>query len=187
MDLPWARHLPVGVDPGSVDLLAAGSLPAAWVRGWTADPEHEILHHADRWWRAVGARRAIGASRRTPCGRRALTGRSHRDERGAVRATRHRSRGRVACRFGRRPRQRRVQGAGDRGRSSAIAHPRQRSSTIASEANGSRPRRRDPFWSRRPTSSCRTGTVRASTPHNPTTAHCCATRRAPPACRRARC
>jgi malonyl-CoA/methylmalonyl-CoA synthetase len=34
----WARHLPPGTDPATLDLLAEGSLPAAWARRWSAAP-----------------------------------------------------------------------------------------------------------------------------------------------------
>lgn len=39
----WARHLPPGTDPGSVDLLARRSLPAAWCRRWTAAPDADAI------------------------------------------------------------------------------------------------------------------------------------------------
>ena len=45
----WARHLPPGVDPGSVDLLAQRSLPAAWVANWAAAPARAAVHD-DRGW-----------------------------------------------------------------------------------------------------------------------------------------
>jgi malonyl-CoA/methylmalonyl-CoA synthetase len=44
----WAVHLPPGVDPGSLDLLAEGSLPAAWARRWAADPDRPVLRDAPR-------------------------------------------------------------------------------------------------------------------------------------------
>ena len=49
MDPAWARHLPPGVDPASVDLLARRSLPAAWGRGFAAAPERPIVHDRGRW------------------------------------------------------------------------------------------------------------------------------------------
>ena len=49
MDPAWARHLPPGVDPASVDLLARRSLPAAWGRGFAAEPERPIVHDGGRW------------------------------------------------------------------------------------------------------------------------------------------
>ncbi len=45
----WARHLPAGVDPGSVELLAQRSLPAAWVANWDAAPGAPAVHD-DRGW-----------------------------------------------------------------------------------------------------------------------------------------
>ena len=39
----WARHLPPGTDPASVDLLAEGSLPAAWARRWAAAPDADAI------------------------------------------------------------------------------------------------------------------------------------------------
>lgn len=42
----WAAHLPPGVDPGSLDLLAEGSLPAAWARRWAAEPGRPVLRDA---------------------------------------------------------------------------------------------------------------------------------------------
>ena len=39
----WARHLPAGTDPASVDLLAEGSLPAAWSRRWAAAPGADAI------------------------------------------------------------------------------------------------------------------------------------------------
>ena len=45
----WTRHLPPGLDPSSVDLTAAGSLPAAWARIWAAAPDHPVIHDGTRW------------------------------------------------------------------------------------------------------------------------------------------
>jgi malonyl-CoA/methylmalonyl-CoA synthetase len=45
----WARHLLPGVDPGSVDLLAQRSLPAAWVANWAAAPGAPAVRD-DRGW-----------------------------------------------------------------------------------------------------------------------------------------
>jgi malonyl-CoA/methylmalonyl-CoA synthetase len=45
----WVRHLPDGVTPESVDLLARRSLPAAWVGNWRARPDVMALHD-DRGW-----------------------------------------------------------------------------------------------------------------------------------------
>jgi malonyl-CoA/methylmalonyl-CoA synthetase len=49
MDPDWARHLPPGVRPESVDLLARRSLPAAWAAGWAAAPEQPAIHDGHRW------------------------------------------------------------------------------------------------------------------------------------------
>jgi malonyl-CoA/methylmalonyl-CoA synthetase len=49
MDPAWARHLPPGVDPASVDLLARRSLPAAWAARWAAEPDRPTVHDAGRW------------------------------------------------------------------------------------------------------------------------------------------
>ena len=46
----WAVHLPPGVDPDRLDLLAEGSLPAAWARRWAADPGRAALHMPPRGW-----------------------------------------------------------------------------------------------------------------------------------------
>lgn len=51
--MSWERHLPRDWSPGAVarepDLLGAGSLPAAWVSRWAADPARPLLHDAGRW------------------------------------------------------------------------------------------------------------------------------------------
>ena len=47
---PWARHLPAGVDPSIVDLLAEGTLPQAWARRWAAAPRAALLHTAATGW-----------------------------------------------------------------------------------------------------------------------------------------
>jgi len=39
----WARHLPAGTDPASIDLLAEGSLPAAWARRWASSPDADAI------------------------------------------------------------------------------------------------------------------------------------------------
>src|SRR6266516_5761128 len=41
-----AAHLPAGTDPGSLDLLVEGSLPAAWARRWAAEPRRPVLRDA---------------------------------------------------------------------------------------------------------------------------------------------
>ena len=45
----WARHLPPGVDPTSVDLLARRSLPAAWAARWAAVPDAPAVHDDQGW------------------------------------------------------------------------------------------------------------------------------------------
>jgi malonyl-CoA/methylmalonyl-CoA synthetase len=49
MDPAWARHLPTGVRPESVDLLGRRSLPAAWAEGWAAAPDRPAIHDGRRW------------------------------------------------------------------------------------------------------------------------------------------
>ena len=46
----WAAHLPPGLDPDGLDLLAARSLPAAWRRHAEADPQRPSLWAAGRGW-----------------------------------------------------------------------------------------------------------------------------------------
>ena len=69
----WAVHLPRDVDPKRLDLLAQGSLPAAWSKRWAEHPEANSLFEADRGWlsgeqleaasrRAAGRLRAAGLS-----------------------------------------------------------------------------------------------------------------------------
>jgi len=50
----WAAHLPPGVDPGALDLTAAGSLPAAWAARWRARPDRPVVRDPDGSW-ATGA------------------------------------------------------------------------------------------------------------------------------------
>jgi malonyl-CoA/methylmalonyl-CoA synthetase len=45
----WGRHLPAGVDPASVDLLARRSLPAAWAERWAAAPDALAVHDRHGW------------------------------------------------------------------------------------------------------------------------------------------
>jgi malonyl-CoA/methylmalonyl-CoA synthetase len=47
-------HLPAGVDPATVDLLAGGTLPQAWGRRFTADPESPVLFGDRRGWVTAG-------------------------------------------------------------------------------------------------------------------------------------
>ncbi len=46
----WEVHLPPGADPGRLDLLAEGSLPAAWRRRAQAAPDRPSLWDASRGW-----------------------------------------------------------------------------------------------------------------------------------------
>jgi malonyl-CoA/methylmalonyl-CoA synthetase len=56
MDPPaWAGHLPEGTDPGTVDLLAEESLPAAWRRRAEEVPDRPALWAAGPGWLTRGA------------------------------------------------------------------------------------------------------------------------------------
>ena len=57
----WRAHLPEGMDPERLDLLAAGSLPAAWRRLAEADPERPALWAEGRGWVSRGELEAAGA------------------------------------------------------------------------------------------------------------------------------
>jgi len=48
----WGPHLPSGVD--QVDLLAEGTLVAAWTRRWTGDETHPVLHTEAGGWLGAG-------------------------------------------------------------------------------------------------------------------------------------
>ncbi len=63
---PWARHLPEGVAGDDLDLLAEGSLPAAWARRWAAQPDRPVLRAPDGTWltgRDLAGRSAAVAGR----------------------------------------------------------------------------------------------------------------------------
>jgi malonyl-CoA/methylmalonyl-CoA synthetase len=49
VDPAWTRHLPPGVAPDQVDLLAEHSLPAAWGRRWARQPDRPTLHDRGSW------------------------------------------------------------------------------------------------------------------------------------------
>ena len=49
----WSAHLPAGVD--EVDLVARGTLVAAWTRAWFDDAARPLLHTAARGWLTAGA------------------------------------------------------------------------------------------------------------------------------------
>jgi malonyl-CoA/methylmalonyl-CoA synthetase len=51
----WSAHLPAGMDEVHVDLLARGTLVAAWMRTWSQDPGRPVLHVASRGWLSAGA------------------------------------------------------------------------------------------------------------------------------------
>jgi malonyl-CoA/methylmalonyl-CoA synthetase len=57
----WLAHLPPGVDPDRLDLLAAGSLPAAWRRLASEDPGRPALWAEGPGWRTRGDLEAAGA------------------------------------------------------------------------------------------------------------------------------
>ena len=67
----WAAHLPVGVEPATVDLLAGGSLPAAWTAHWRVVPARAVLRDpGGRWWDGgeLDARTATVAGRLAAAG-----------------------------------------------------------------------------------------------------------------------
>ncbi|WP_426572295.1 AMP-binding protein [Aquihabitans sp. McL0605] len=47
---PWAAHLPPGLAPDDVHLLAAASLPGSWTARWAADPAHPTVHDDREGW-----------------------------------------------------------------------------------------------------------------------------------------
>ncbi len=71
MPPPWAVHLPPGIGAEDVDLLAAGTLPAAWVARWRAEPDRAVIHDAGSGWISAGellARTAALAGRLAAAG-----------------------------------------------------------------------------------------------------------------------
>ncbi len=70
MDPAWARHLPDGVRPDAVDLLARRSLPAAWAVQWAAAPDRPLIHDAGAWHTAgdLDRRSRQVAARYARCG-----------------------------------------------------------------------------------------------------------------------
>jgi malonyl-CoA/methylmalonyl-CoA synthetase len=50
----WAVHLPPGVAPEDLDLLADGSLVGRWRRRWSEDPERRQLQGVDGTWLSAG-------------------------------------------------------------------------------------------------------------------------------------
>ncbi|MFI5046176.1 MAG: AMP-binding protein [Acidimicrobiia bacterium] len=49
MTSAWARHLPPGIDPATLDLLAERSLPAAWAARWASDPAVPAIGDGRTW------------------------------------------------------------------------------------------------------------------------------------------
>ena len=68
----WARHLPAGTDPGSVDLLRERSLPAAWTARWAEAPDATVLFDGTTELRAqdLDARSRLVAGRFAAAGLR---------------------------------------------------------------------------------------------------------------------
>ncbi len=70
----WSAHLPTGVDPAQVDLLADRSLPGSWTRRWAEDGSARVLWSEPEGWttadeleeltRRVAARLAAAGLRR---------------------------------------------------------------------------------------------------------------------------
>jgi malonyl-CoA/methylmalonyl-CoA synthetase len=46
----WEAHLPPGVDPAEIDLLAEGSLPRAWARAWARSPARPVVRDPGGRW-----------------------------------------------------------------------------------------------------------------------------------------
>jgi malonyl-CoA/methylmalonyl-CoA synthetase len=57
----WRAHLPAGAGQDDLDLLAAGSLPAAWRRLGETGPDRPALWAAERGWRSRGELEAASA------------------------------------------------------------------------------------------------------------------------------
>ncbi len=55
MATPWHRHLPSGLEPGAIDLLAERSLPQAWARRWAEAPDRDLLFMEQQGWLSAGA------------------------------------------------------------------------------------------------------------------------------------
>ena len=61
----WEAHLPAGVRAGDLDLVAKGSLPAAWASVWGSIPSKPTLFDQERGWISAaeledGSRRVAG-------------------------------------------------------------------------------------------------------------------------------
>src|SRR5436305_9091504 len=61
--LIWAVHLPAGMAPGEVDLLADGSLPGRWTVRWRERGDAPAVQDVDGRW--------LGAAELEECTRRA--------------------------------------------------------------------------------------------------------------------
>lgn len=46
----WDAHLPADARADGLDLTSRGSLPAAWLKAWAADPSSRLLFDQDRGW-----------------------------------------------------------------------------------------------------------------------------------------
>ena len=57
----WHRHLPTGYSAEDVDLTAGGTLPAVWMRHWTADPRRTVVWDAHDGW-TTGAQLQVRAT-----------------------------------------------------------------------------------------------------------------------------
>src|SRR5260370_36066145 len=55
MATTWHRHLPSGIEPGAIDLLAERSLPQAWARRWAEAPDRDLLFMEQQGWLSAGA------------------------------------------------------------------------------------------------------------------------------------
>ncbi|HRW38326.1 MAG TPA: AMP-binding protein, partial [Aquihabitans sp.] len=62
----WRAHLPTGVDPATVDLLAERSLPAAWAARWADHAAAPTVHDRRSGWTTAGEleARSAGAAAR---------------------------------------------------------------------------------------------------------------------------
>ena len=68
---PWAIHLPAGLDPAEVDVVAAGSLPRSWAARWAAHPDHPTVFAEGVGWATAAE---LEARSRTIAGRYASAG-----------------------------------------------------------------------------------------------------------------
>ena len=186
-DLDLPDRSAVADDPQAL-LLAAGSLPAAWVRRWEADPARPLLHDAGRWITAAEleerSRRVAGrlAAAGLEPGDRLLTSAESSAELVVAHVAALRL-GLVVVPVNGAYREREIAHiVRDARPSAALVDNRERGEWIIA---GGRPGGAC-SWSG-PRSSSPTASPRRSTRARPTTARCSATRRARPALPRARC